>query len=70
MKTIISHHGPLTVTDAQFEALAAKYDQSRDGAAHFGEFCQRAYADTLLGCIMVPWCGMLLGIERDGYTHS
>jgi hypothetical protein len=22
------------------------------------------------GCIMVPWCNMWLGIERDGYTHS
>lgn len=22
------------------------------------------------GCIMVPWCGMWLGIETDGYTHS
>ena len=22
------------------------------------------------GCIMVPWCGMWLGIEPDGYTHS
>ncbi len=21
-------------------------------------------------CIMVPWCGMWLGIELDGYTHS
>jgi hypothetical protein len=21
-------------------------------------------------CIMVPWCGMWLGIEKDGYTHS
>jgi hypothetical protein len=21
-------------------------------------------------CVMVPWCNMLLGIERDGYTHS
>jgi hypothetical protein len=21
-------------------------------------------------CIMVPWCGMWLGIEADGYTHS
>lgn len=21
-------------------------------------------------CIMVPWCGMWLGIESDGYTHS
>ncbi len=22
------------------------------------------------GCIMVPWAGMWLGIEIDGYTHS
>lgn len=21
-------------------------------------------------CVMVPWCGMWLGIEPDGYTHS
>jgi hypothetical protein len=22
------------------------------------------------GCVMVPWRGMWLGIETDGYTHS
>ena len=22
------------------------------------------------GCIMLPWHGMWLGIEKDGYTHS
>ena len=22
------------------------------------------------GCIMVPWAGMCIGIEPDGYTHS
>jgi len=22
------------------------------------------------GCIMIPWRGMFLGIEPDGYTHS
>ena len=21
-------------------------------------------------CVMVRWCGMWLGIESDGYTHS
>ena len=21
-------------------------------------------------CLMVRWCGMWLGIEADGYTHS
>lgn len=25
-----------------------------------------AYGD----CMMVPWCGMLIGIEADGYAHS
>ncbi len=20
--------------------------------------------------LMVPWCGMIVGIEPDGYTHS
>ena len=22
------------------------------------------------GCIMVPWCGMWVGIETDGYAHT
>lgn len=22
------------------------------------------------GCVMVPFAGMFLGIEKDGYTHS
>jgi hypothetical protein len=22
------------------------------------------------GCVMLPWHGMWLGIEKDGYTHS
>lgn len=22
------------------------------------------------GAAMVPWCGMWLGIEKDGHTHS
>jgi hypothetical protein len=33
----------------------------------------RAFRRTVhgsFGCIMVPWAGMVLGIEPDGYTHS
>ena len=22
------------------------------------------------GCVMIKWCGMWLGIEPNGYTHS
>jgi hypothetical protein len=28
---------------------------------------QPAFGDT---CVMLPWKGMWLGIERDGHTHS
>ena len=28
---------------------------------------QPAFGDT---CVMLPWQGMWLGIETDGYTHS
>lgn len=26
--------------------------------------------ELMFGCIMVPFAGMWLGIEEDGYTHS
>ena len=34
----------------------------------FAEFVQSIHQGS--GCIMVPWLGMWLGIEPDGYTHS
>lgn len=30
----------------------------------------RKLAFVSFGALMVPWCGMWLGIESDGYTHS
>jgi len=33
-------------------------------------FRKRAFNNTLLGCVMVEYCGMWLGIEKDGHTHS
>jgi hypothetical protein len=33
----------------------------------------KASAEFLIGgggCLMVQWCGMWLGIEPDGHTHS
>jgi hypothetical protein len=35
----------------------------------------RAFRKTVVpfvgdDCVMVPWAGMWLGIETDGYTHS
>jgi hypothetical protein len=30
----------------------------------------KATAYESFDCVMVQWCGMWLGIEKDGYTHS
>jgi hypothetical protein len=30
----------------------------------------RKLAFTSFGTLIVPWCGMWLAIEEDGYTHS
>lgn len=34
----------------------------------YRQFRKRVHGGS--GCIMVQWCGMWLGIEPDGYTHS
>ena len=34
------------------------------------EFRRTVEIPMAIDCIMVPWCGMYLGIETDGYTHS
>jgi hypothetical protein len=42
---------------------------SRDPISYrrFRKTVQRACA---VDCLMVQWCGMWIGIETDGYTHS
>lgn len=55
---------------AQEASILKKYKQNSDGAASYDEFRNRANADTIMGCVMLPWCGMWVGIEKDGYTHT
>jgi len=33
-------------------------------------FHRRARQAYAIDCVMVYWCGMWVGIERDGYTHT
>ncbi len=42
--------------------------QSSERSIH--RFRRRARYDFLNDCVMVPYCGMLVGIERDGQVHS
>jgi hypothetical protein len=70
-------------TQAQMDALRAvwrrtllswqdpnKVRAGNERAMTFAEFEAHAYHAHHMGCIMVPWLGMWLGIEPDGYTHS
>ena len=74
----------ITTTRAQREALYRVY--CRDHPYHEFAGLQytglnlirrrrdyRAFRKQVMpgpGCIMLPWQGMWLGIEPDGYTHS
>ena len=57
-------------TREQREALLRIYKRDwEDKPASYTEFRRTAY-HSVMGCLMVEWCGMWLGIEPDGYTHS
>jgi hypothetical protein len=62
----------MKLTREQRVALKRLYDRTGDTIAPFSpsyrEF--RREVQYMGDCIMVRWCGMWLGIERDGYTHS
>ena len=50
-------------------SLLRKYSNSPSGHASFLSF-RRSVVPGWSGEAMVQWCGMWLGIELDGYTHS
>ena len=58
----------MALTKAQRKAIKRKYDQDPDGATSYRQFRKRATPG--FDCLMLHWCGMWLGIEPDGYTHS
>jgi len=58
------------LTKAQQSALLAIYNRQWDKPKTYLEFRRTAINNSLMGCVMVPWLGMWLGIEKDGYTHS
>lgn len=63
----------IRTTRAQREALFRVFQ--RDFSASFTPRSPqyRQFRRTVLpgpGCLMLPWHGMWLGIEPDGYTHS
>ena len=60
----------MTLTKEQRRAVYRKYLQNPDGARSYLEFRRRVGLGFAGEYIMLPWCGMYVGIERDGYTHT
>lgn len=60
----------MKLTKPQQEALKKVFLRHNDDDNHASYL---AFRRTVLygpGCVMVPYFGMFLGIEPDGYTHS
>jgi len=58
----------MRINKKQRKALHAKWLQNNNGMSYL-QF-RRSILLGSFDCIMVNWCGMWLGIETDGYTHS
>ena len=63
---------PEWMTQAQVEAVNKLYRRSPDGSRDRYEFFNRLQesgigSDRYAG---INWCGMFVGIEPDGYTHT
>jgi hypothetical protein len=62
------HHLP---TKEQQKALLELYRRSDvPQSPTFLKFRRNAFWEFGGKALMVPWCGMIVGIEPDGYTHS
>lgn len=57
----------MKLTKPQQLSLKRKWSQDSQGLT-YRQF-RRTVVQTI-DCIMVPWCGMWLGVELDGYCHS
>lgn len=57
----------MLLTKAQRKSLKRKHEQDSQGLTYL-QFRRTVQAGW--DCIMLPWCGMWVGIEPDGYAHT
>jgi uncharacterized protein YjaZ len=62
----------LVLTKPQRKAVHELYRRSADGASNYRTFRRRVKPMLFGGgAVCLPsWCGMYVGIEPDGYTHT
>jgi hypothetical protein len=63
---------PEWMTSQQVEAIGKLFDRNSDGSPDRHAFFARVQrcgvcSDQYAG---IHWCGIFVGIEKDGYTHS
>jgi len=60
-----------TMNKAEQRALKHLWDRGfcSNTLRNYLAFRRTAYYSHM-GCWLVDWCGMMIGIESDGYTHS
>lgn len=56
-------------TKAQQKALLNLYRRYQQSPTYLA-FRRNAFWAFSDECLMIPWCGMIIGIEADGYAHS
>jgi hypothetical protein len=59
-----------TMNKAEQRALKKLWTRIEIGRPRYRDFRQLAYYNNMMGCWMILWHGMWIGIEKDGYTHS
>jgi hypothetical protein len=58
------------VNKAQRQALKRVWLRDDTGFDSYRRFRKTVQPGFGMECIFVRWCGMWLGIEKDGYTHT
>jgi 7,8-dihydro-6-hydroxymethylpterin-pyrophosphokinase len=60
---------PEWMTPQQVEAISNLYTRNPDGSVNQAHFFNRVHPHVG-GYCGLDWCGMFVGIEKDGYTHT
>jgi hypothetical protein len=61
------------LSKAQRQAAYALFARNPSGFDSYRQFRKTLVRPMLFGAGAIqvyPWCGMFVGVERDGYTHS
>ena len=62
---------PEWMTAQQVEAVSKLYTRNADGALNQAHFFTRVRLECAgHGACGLWWCGMYVGVELDGYTHT